>query len=59
MPADTYTHGHHPSVLRSHMWGTADNSAADLQAFVEEFRRWIDAPDGWFAVLHGEALATP
>lgn len=34
-------------------------TTADLQAFAEAFRRWIDAPDGWFAVLHGEALVTP
>ena len=29
-PADTYTHGHHESVLRSHRWRTAENSAAYL-----------------------------
>jgi ubiquinone/menaquinone biosynthesis C-methylase UbiE len=27
---DAYTHGHHESVLRSHEWRTADNSAAYL-----------------------------
>lgn len=27
---DTYTHGHHDSVLRSHRWRTVDNSAAYL-----------------------------
>jgi SAM-dependent methyltransferase len=27
---DTYTHGHHGSVLRSHRWRTAENSAAYL-----------------------------
>lgn len=27
---DTYTHGHHESVLRSHRWRTVDNSAAYL-----------------------------
>jgi ubiquinone/menaquinone biosynthesis C-methylase UbiE len=27
---DIYTHGHHESVLRSHRWRTADNSAAYL-----------------------------
>ena len=27
---ETYTHGHHPSVLRSHRWRTAANSAAYL-----------------------------
>jgi SAM-dependent methyltransferase len=30
MPSDTYTHGHHASVLRSHTWRTAENSAAYL-----------------------------
>ena len=29
-PAETYTHGHHESVLRSHRWRTAANSAAYL-----------------------------
>ncbi len=29
-PQDTYTHGHHESVLRSHRWRTAENSAAYL-----------------------------
>lgn len=28
--ADTYSHGHHESVLRSHVWRTVDNSAAYL-----------------------------
>lgn len=27
---DTYSHGHHESVLRSHVWRTAENSAAYL-----------------------------
>ncbi|MEV4728683.1 methyltransferase domain-containing protein [Saccharopolyspora sp. NPDC049426] len=27
---DTYTHGHHESVLRSHQWRTAENSAGYL-----------------------------
>lgn len=31
MPKETvYTHGHHESVLRSHQWRTAANSAAYL-----------------------------
>ena len=30
MPPDVYTHGHHESVLRSHRWRTAENSAAYL-----------------------------
>jgi ubiquinone/menaquinone biosynthesis C-methylase UbiE len=28
--ADVYIHGHHPSVLQSHTWRTAENSAAYL-----------------------------
>ncbi len=30
LPRETYTHGHHESVLRSHTWRTAPNSAAYL-----------------------------
>ena len=30
MPREIYTHGHHESVLRSHVWRTAENSAAHL-----------------------------
>ena len=30
LPTDTYTHGHHASVLKSHTWRTVDNSAAYL-----------------------------
>jgi ubiquinone/menaquinone biosynthesis C-methylase UbiE len=30
MSSDVYTHGHHESVLRSHTWRTAENSAAYL-----------------------------
>src|ERR1022692_4484109 len=29
-PGHRYTHGHHESVLRSHRWRTAQNSAAYL-----------------------------
>jgi len=29
-PDETYTHGHHESVLRSHTWRTVENSAAYL-----------------------------
>ncbi|MBS2538364.1 methyltransferase domain-containing protein [Catenulispora sp. NF23] len=29
-PQNTYTHGHHETVLRSHRWRTAENSAAYL-----------------------------
>jgi SAM-dependent methyltransferase len=36
--------------------GLADR--AELEAIAGAFRRWADSPDGWFAVLHGEVLAT-
>ncbi|WP_436792691.1 methyltransferase domain-containing protein [Actinospongicola halichondriae] len=35
MPDDTYTHGHQPSVLRSHTWRTIENSAAYLSPRLE------------------------
>ena len=31
---------------------------AELEAIAGAFRRWADAPDGWFAMLHAEVLAT-
>lgn len=42
MPDDVYTHGHHESVLRSHTWRTAENSAAYLLA---ELRPGLDLLD--------------
>jgi ubiquinone/menaquinone biosynthesis C-methylase UbiE len=30
--SDRYTHGHHESVLRSHLWRTPENSASFLLA---------------------------
>jgi len=34
-------------------------TTADLTTFAGAFRRWAEAPDGWFTVLHGEVLARP
>jgi SAM-dependent methyltransferase len=36
--------------------GIADRD--DLDAFGAGWRRWAASPDGWFAMLHGEILAT-
>jgi ubiquinone/menaquinone biosynthesis C-methylase UbiE len=41
-PEDVYTHGHHESVLRSHVWRTVDNSAAYL---LGELRAGVDVLD--------------
>jgi ubiquinone/menaquinone biosynthesis C-methylase UbiE len=32
---------------------------AGLDAMATAFEQWANHPDGWFAVLHGEVLATP
>lgn len=43
---DTYTHGHHESVLRSHSWRTAENSAAYLLPYLESGQRMLDVGCG-------------
>jgi SAM-dependent methyltransferase len=43
---DTYTHGHHPSVLRSHTWRTAENSAAYLLPHLTEGMDVLDVGCG-------------
>jgi ubiquinone/menaquinone biosynthesis C-methylase UbiE len=40
--ADVYTHGHHDSVLRSHRWRTAENSAAYLLPSLQPGQRLAD-----------------
>lgn len=44
--ADTYTHGHHESVLRSHRWRTAENSAAYLLAHLRPGDHVLDVGCG-------------
>ena len=41
-----YTHGHHPSVLRSHNWRTAANSAAYLLPELKPGQRLLDVGCG-------------
>ena len=43
---DTYTHGHHESVLRSHRWRTAENSAGYLLPFLSPGLRLLDVGCG-------------
>ncbi|KAJ5239118.1 hypothetical protein N7468_003737 [Penicillium chermesinum] len=40
--AATYTHGHHASVLRSHAWRTAQNSAAFLLPYLQPHMKILD-----------------
>jgi ubiquinone/menaquinone biosynthesis C-methylase UbiE len=43
---DTYSHGHHESVLRSHTWRTAENSAAYLLAHLRSGLDLLDVGCG-------------
>ncbi len=43
---DTYTHGHQESVLRSHVWRTAENSAAYLLHHLRPGQRLLDVGCG-------------
>jgi len=52
--ADRFTDSSMAAQLLEH--GIADR--ADLHAFADGWRRWAESADGWFAVLHGEILAT-
>jgi len=46
MTADTYSHGHHESVLRSHRWRTAENSAAYLLPHLRPGQSLLDVGCG-------------
>jgi SAM-dependent methyltransferase len=43
---ETYTHGHHESVLRSHSWRTAENSAGYLLGFLKRRQALLDVGCG-------------
>lgn len=45
-PDSTYTHGHHESVLRSHRWRTAENSAAYLLPYLTSDTTLLDVGAG-------------
>lgn len=45
-PVDVYTHGHHESVLRSHTWRTAENSAGYLIPSLVEGASLLDVGCG-------------
>ncbi len=52
--AERFTRSDMADQLLGH--GIADRKALD--AYAAGWRRWASSPDGWFAVLHGEILAT-
>src|SRR5215472_6532427 len=43
---ETYTHGHHEAVLRSHSWRTAENSAGYLLGFLQPRQALLDVGCG-------------
>jgi SAM-dependent methyltransferase len=57
--ADVYTHGHHESVLRSHRWRTAENSAAYLLPHLGKDAKILDVGCGPGTITAGLADRVP
>lgn len=56
---DVYTHGHHESVLRSHRWRTAENSAGYLLPHLKPHMRILDVGCGPGTITAGLAGYVP
>lgn len=56
---EVYTHGHHQSVLRSHSWRTAENSAAYLLPHLKPHMRILDVGCGPGTITAGLARYVP
>lgn len=56
---DTYLHGHHDSVLRSHRWRTAENSAGYLLPRLPATARLLDVGCGPGTITAGLAARIP
>src|SRR5262245_50690615 len=59
MTGDVYTHGHHESVLRSHRWRTAENSAGYLLPHLKPDMRILDVGCGPGTITAGLAGYVP
>jgi SAM-dependent methyltransferase len=57
--SETYLHGHHDSVLRSHRWRTAENSAGYLLARLPISGRVLDIGCGPGTITAGLAALVP
>ncbi len=57
--SDTYLHGHHDSVLRSHRWRTAENSAGYLLPRLAVSARVLDIGCGPGTITAGLAALVP
>jgi ubiquinone/menaquinone biosynthesis C-methylase UbiE len=57
--ADVYIHGHHPSVLQSHAWRTAENSAAYLLPEITPAMTILDVGCGPGTITAGLAQRVP
>ncbi len=56
---DTYSHGHHESVLRSHRWRTAENSAGYLLPHLDPAFHLLDVGCGPGTITVGLARLLP
>jgi SAM-dependent methyltransferase len=54
-PREIYSHGHHESVLRSHRWRTAENSAGYLLPLLKPIDRLLDIGVGPGTITAGLA----
>jgi ubiquinone/menaquinone biosynthesis C-methylase UbiE len=52
--ADRFVHSSMAEQLLAHGFA----SGSDLASFARAWRDWAAAPDGWFAVVHGEVICT-
>ena len=59
MSASVYTHGHHESVLRSHSWRTAENSAQYLLKYLKPDMHILDIGCGPGTITADFALLVP